>query len=82
MQTLPANKYSKFITNDQLNIAEKRKGNENCKKRKIINAAQCSKHKVLYIKHTGERLSECFFILYRNDLKRVNLQNIFNKVTI
>ena len=51
---------AKLITNDKLNITEKIKGTGNCKEREIIYAAQCSKHKVLYIGHTGEQLSERF----------------------
>ena len=47
---------AKLITNDKLNITEKIKGTGNCKEREIIYAAQCSKHKVLYIGHTGEQL--------------------------
>ena len=39
-----------------------------CKEREIIYAAQCSKHKVLYIGHTGEQLSERFF-KHRYDIK-------------
>ena len=50
----------KLITNDKLNITEKIKGTGNCKEREIIYAAQCFKHKVLYIGHTGEQLSGCF----------------------
>ena len=51
---------AKLITNDKLNITERIKGTGNCKEREIIYAAQCSKHKVLYIGHTGEQLSERF----------------------
>ena len=51
---------AKLITNDKLNITEKIKGTGDCKEREIIYAAQCSKHKVLYIGHTGEQLSERF----------------------
>ena len=51
---------AKLITNDKLNKMEKIKGTGNCKEREIIYAAQCSKHKVLYIGHTGEQLSERF----------------------
>ena len=47
---------AKLITNDKLNITGKIKGTKNCKEREIINTAQCSKHKVLYIGHTGEQL--------------------------
>ena len=50
---------AKLITNDKLNITGK-KGTGNCKEREIIYAAQYSKHKVLYIRHTGKQLSECF----------------------
>ena len=32
----------------------------NCREREIIYAAQCFKHKILYIGHTGEQLSERF----------------------
>ena len=52
---------AKLITNGKLNITEKRKGTENCKGREIIYAAHCSKHKVLYIRHAGERLWERFY---------------------
>ena len=48
---------AKLITNDKLNITEK-KGTENCKKREVIYAAQCSKHKGLHIGQTGEQLPE------------------------
>ena len=44
-----------IITNDKLNITEKIKGTRNCTGREIIFAAQCSKHKVLYIGHKGEQ---------------------------
>lgn len=50
---------AKLITNDKLNITEK-KGTENCKKREVIYAVECYKRKVLYIVYTGEQLSECF----------------------
>ena len=49
---------AKIITYDKLNITEKVKGTGSCKKREIIYTAQCSKHKVLYIRHTGEQLAE------------------------
>ena len=39
-----------------------------CKEREIIYAAQCSKHKVLYIGYTGEQLSERFS-KHRCDIK-------------
>ena len=42
-----------LITNDKLNITEKIKGTGNYKEREIIYAAQCSKHKLLYIGHVG-----------------------------
>ena len=51
---------AKLIINDKLNITGKIKGTKNCKEREIINTAQCSKHKVLYIGHTGEQLLEHF----------------------
>ena len=41
---------------------------EIARKRKIIYAVQCSKHKVSYITHTGEQLSERFS-KYRYDIK-------------
>ena len=44
------------------------KGTGNCKEREIIYAAQCSKHKVLYIGHTEEQLSERFY-KHRYDIK-------------
>ena len=50
-----------LITNEKLNITEKIKGTGNCKEREIIYSAQCSKHKVLYIRHTGEQLWEGLF---------------------
>ena len=59
---------AKLITNDKLNITEKIKGTGNCKEREIIYAAQCSKHKVLYIRHTGEQLAERFS-KHRYDIK-------------
>ena len=59
---------AKLITNNKLNITEKIKGTGNCKEREIIYAAQCSKHKVLYIGHTGEQLSERFS-KHRYDIK-------------
>ena len=58
----------KLIINDKLNITEKIKGTGNCKEREIIYAAQCSKHKVVYIGHTGEQLSERFS-KHRYDIK-------------
>ena len=51
---------AKLITSNKLNITEKIKGTWYCKGREIIYATQCSKHKVLYIGHTGEQLSDCF----------------------
>ena len=51
---------AKLITNKKLKITEKIKGTGNYKEREIIYAAQCSKHKNLYIGHVGEQLSECF----------------------
>ena len=59
---------TKLINNDKLNITEKIKGTGNCKEREIIYAAQCSKHKVLYIGHPGEQLSERFS-KHRYDIK-------------
>ena len=59
---------TKLITNDKLKITEKIKGTGNCKETEIIYAAQCSKHKELYIGHTGEQLSENFS-KYRYDIK-------------
>ena len=64
----PQMKKAKLITNDKLNRMEKIKGTGNCKEREIIYAAQCSKHKVLYIGHTGEQLSERFS-KHRYDIK-------------
>ena len=58
----------KLITNDKLNITEKIKGTGNCKEREIIYAEQCSKHKVLYVGHTGEQLAERFS-KHRCDIK-------------
>ena len=51
---------AKLITNKKLKITEKIKGTGNYKEREIIYAAQCSKHKNLYIGHVEEQLSECF----------------------
>ena len=51
---------AKLITNVKLNITENIEGTGNCKEREIIYAAQCSKHKVLYIGDTGEHLSQRF----------------------
>ena len=59
---------AKLITKDKLNITEKIKGTGNCKEKEIIYAAQCSKHKVLYIGHTEEQLSE-HFSEHRYDIK-------------
>ena len=58
---------TKFITNDKLTITGK-KGTRNCKEREIIYVAQCSKHKVLHIRHAGKQLSERFS-KYRCDIK-------------
>ena len=85
-QTLPANEYCQTVTNDKLKITEKIKGTGNCKEREIIYAdLQCSKHKVLYIGHTGEQLSERFS-KHRYDVKNrpynSELKNIFTKVII
>ena len=49
-----------LITSDKFNITEKIKGTGKCKERKIVYAVLCSKHKVLFIGHTGEQLSERF----------------------
>ena len=70
MQTLPTNETAKLITNDKLNITEKIKGTGNCKEREIIYASQCSKHKLLYIGHTGKQFSERFY------KHRYNIKNI------
>ena len=59
---------AKLITNDKLNITKKIKGTGNCKEREIIYVPQCSKDKVLYIRHTGEQLSERFS-KHRYDIK-------------
>ena len=59
---------AKLITNDKWNITEKIKGTGTCKEREIIYAAQCSKHKVFYIRHTGEQVSERFS-KHRYDIK-------------
>ena len=61
---------AKLITNDKLNITEKIKGPGNCKEREIIYASQCSKHKLLYIGHTGKQFSERFY------KHRYNIKNI------
>ena len=60
----------KLITNDKLNITEKIKGTGSCKEREIIHASQCSKHKLLYIRHTGKQFSERFY------KHRYNIKNI------
>ena len=52
----PQKNAAKLITNDKLNIPQKIKGTGNCKERKIIYAAQCSRHKILYIGYTGQQL--------------------------
>lgn len=57
MQTMPENKYCKTHHQRQIKHHEK-KGTENCKKREVIYAAQCSKHKGLHIGQTGEQLPE------------------------
>ena len=59
---------AKHFTNDKLNITGKIEGTGNCKEREIIYATQCSKHKVLYIEHTGKQLSERFS-KYSYDIK-------------
>ena len=41
-------------------MTEKINGTGNCKEREIIYTAQCTRHKVLYIGHTGEQLPERF----------------------
>ena len=51
-----------------MNITEKIKGTGNCKEREVTYAVQCSKHKVLYIGHTGEQLLERFS-KHRCDIK-------------
>ena len=56
MQTLPANKCSKIMTKDKLNIAEKTKVSGNCKERDANYTARCSKYKVAYIGHAGKKL--------------------------
>ena len=63
---------AKLITNDKLYITGKKKDTGNGKEREIIYAAQCSKHKVLYIGDTEEQLSErfskhCYYIINRPD---------------
>ena len=60
---------AKLITNVKLNITENIEGTGNCKEREIIYAAQCSKHKVLYIGDTGEQLSQRFS-KHRCDIKK------------
>ena len=66
----------KLIAMDKLNIIEKIKGTGNCMEREIIYAAQCYKHKVLYIGYTGEQLSERF------SKHRCHIKKIFTKVII
>ena len=76
---------AKLITNDKLNITEKIKGTGNCKEREIIYAAQCSKHKLFYIRHTGEQLSQQFSKLHydiKNRPDNTKLPNIFTKVIV
>ena len=86
---------TKLITNDKLKITEKIKGTGNCKETEIIYAAQCSKHKELYIGHAGEQLSENFS-KHRYDIKNRpdnselakhyqeihNLKNDLNKIIL
>ena len=68
----------KLVTNDKLNITEKIKGTRNCKEREIIYTAQGSKHKVLYIGHKGEHLSERFS-KHRHDIKNSSDNSEFAK---
>ena len=56
MQTLPANKCSKIMTKDKLNIAKKIKGSRNCKERDANYTVQCSKYKAAHIGHAGKKL--------------------------
>ena len=51
-------RYCKSATSFQRNTLRKMQflPTNECKEREIIYAAQCSKHKVLYIGHTGEQL--------------------------
>ena len=76
---------AKLITNDKLNITEKIKGTGNCKEREIIYAAQCSKHKVLYIGHAGNNFQSAspnIATTSKTGQITVNLQNIFTKIII
>ena len=52
---------AKLVPNDKLDITETIKGTGNCKEREIIYAGQCSKNKVLYIRHTHEQLLRALF---------------------
>ena len=73
---------TKLITNDKLNITEKIKGIGNFREKEIIYAAQYSKHKILYIGHTGGQLSERFS-KHRYDIKnRPENSYILKKCTI
>ena len=75
----------KLITNDKLNITEKIKGTGNCKERKIIYAAQCLKHKVLYIGLTENifrSVSPDIATTSKTGQTTANLQNIFTNVVI
>ena len=72
-------------TNDKLNITEKIKGTENCKERENFYAAQCSKHKVLYIRMQGSNFQSAspkIDMTSKTGQPIVNLQNIFTKVRI
>ena len=51
---------AKLVTNDELNVTEKINSTGNCKESEFFYAAQCYKHRVLYIGHTREQLSERF----------------------
>ena len=74
---------AKLITNVKLNITKKIKGARNCKEREIICAVQCSKHKVLYIGHTGKQgASPNIAMTSKTGETTANLQNIFTKVII
>ena len=69
---------AKLITNDKLNITEKRKVTGNCKEREVIYDVECFKDKVWYIEHTEEQLSECFF-KHRYDINNMPDNSEFEK---
>ena len=51
---------NKEITNVHAKITQKIQATGNCRSKNLIYAAQCSKHNLIYIGHTGEQLSDKF----------------------